>query len=232
MSARDRKLVEAIGISKSELARRLKRARQTISRGIASDNDFFNEYNLSHMLGGWQNKDSVLFNVTRDKICELYPDIAEFVIESSLKKKESALSVQENADYWVVTGDFAAFKNNHEICWEQFCNICAAESKNINILIFINRRDLPVTRKALQKYLDRSAERIRPIPCGELDLSVLPTYVIRISHEGDVDMYGLSDAGFVTLSRNEAIKLRAYIADQEQIPESASETAQDHNAGL
>jgi hypothetical protein len=207
LSERDKQLVETLGISVRQMAITLKKSRQTVNRGVHAEADYFKLPDLAKALDTWRTSDQSLYAVAKNKICEIYPEITEAVL-SAVENNETtpAFSVDLPAEYWLVCGDFIGFRNSLTVCWKQIEEIC--QHSDAQLKLFVNKRDLASAQRFALKYRDSG---LQVVPCINVDLQLVPTSLLRMDDNDVIALFGVSDNGFIALSRQEASRLRLVI---------------------
>jgi hypothetical protein len=206
MSKRDGELVRALGLSVAQMAKALGRSRQTVNRGISQQQDYFKPADLAEALGYWRGSKPDLYMLARQKIRDLYPEIAKAVLDATGAPDALPLSADVPGQYWFITGDFVALRNNLPRCAKQLEELCG--HKGSEVTLFVNQRDEVPARRLAARF-PKSA---RMILC-QIDLRLVPSTLLRMDTEDNMDMFGASDSGFIALSRQEAARLRVSVQD-------------------
>lgn len=207
MGDRDQALVRSLGVSVAQVAGALDRSRQTVNRGIRSDNEYLKPNDLLKALEAWRRADAGLYAVAKTKICEIYPEIADAILEAAGLGGTIAFSTTVPGEYWLVCGDFVGFRSHLSVCAKQLESLCSLDTAQVKL--FVNLRD----KVAAQRFVVRfQGEKPQLITC-KAGLDLLPTTLLRMDQEGNIDLFGVSDAGFIPLSRHEATRLRVVIQD-------------------
>jgi hypothetical protein len=203
----DVKFVDALGVPVSQLARALGKSRQAVNRGLRSARDYLKPQDLTKVLQFWRQSDAEFYAVAKDKVCEFYPEIANAILENAAFESATPFSTDIPGEYWFICGDFVAFKAALPSCAQQLEVLCALESAQVKL--FLNKGDNIANRWA-EKYRDNATQ---VFPCKTVNLQLLPVTLLRIDNDENVDLFGVSDAGFTALSRQEAARLRRVIED-------------------
>ncbi len=211
MSARDQNLVAALGVSVAQVADAVGRSRQAVNRGIQKGSNYFGAADLAHALTTWRESDAQLFSVAKAKVCELYPDIKDAVLQALDEGLSTSFSVVAPGEYWFVTGDLMGFKTDLPSCAAQLESLCALPAAQVKI--FIGQDDEKAALRMEAKY---RANNTQTVLCKSVNLKFAPSTLLRIDPDNNLDVYGASDAGFTPLSSQEASRLR--IAIQNLLP--------------
>lgn len=204
MSKRDRALVREIGLSVAQVAAALGRSRQAVNRGMAQTKDYLGSADLVTMLGHWRAENAELYRLAKQKIRELYPELAKFIASEGVPEALPFSPVPGR--YWLLTGDYSAFRTNLARCAEQFDGLC--EQKESKMTVLVHERDVAAARRLEGKFGRRIEVKVAP-----MDLRLMPSVLLRVEQDGQTDLFGAADAGFIALSRQEATRLRLALQD-------------------
>jgi hypothetical protein len=218
MGDRDQTLVQSLGIRVAELASALDKSRQTVNRGIRGHNNYLRPADLIRALEVWRSSNTGLYAVAKSKICELYPEVADSILELTRSSGSVEFSTGLPGEYWMICGDFVGFRNTLPSCAKQIEHLCAL--KTAQVKIFVNERDYFAAERLASKFQHHDAQAIR---C-RFDLRFFPTTLLRMDYDDTIDLFGVSDAGFTPLSRKEATRLRVMIQDVLLRPSATSIT--------
>ena len=103
--------------------------------------------------------------------------------------------------YWFVTGDLWSFREHNPACAAQLTALCGF--RHAQVKIFVNAHDVDgalAIRNGGTRYT-------RAYRCNA-DLHGRNTNLLRIDTNGKLVLFGVTDAGFVALARNEAQRAR------------------------
>jgi len=208
MSERDQKLVQALGIPVAQLATALDKSRQTVTRGIRAEAPYLKPTDLARALETWRTSDAGLYTIAKARICEIYPEVADSILEAARAGGSVTFSTDVPGEYWLLAGDFVGFRNDLPTCAKQVEMLCSLPTAQVKL--FVNERDERAASRLAGKF-GRNTTLV--IPCRTVDLSMVPTTLLRIDHDDNLDLFGVSDSGFVPLSRHEASRLRLVAED-------------------
>lgn len=208
VSNRDKALVESLGLSVAQVAGVLAKSRQTVNRGIRADGDYFKVPDLAKVLGRWRKSDAELYFFAKDNICRIYPELAASILRAIEESEIEEFSPDVAGEYWFVCGDYIGFRNNLSNCSDQIDILCMSDDSQLKI--FVSPRDILSVQRQIQKYPGKNTQFI---PCSKVDLSLIPSTLLRLDMNDNMDLFGASDKGFVPLSRQEAARLRVAIHD-------------------
>ncbi len=208
MSSRDQELVRSLGIPVAQVAVALERSRQTVNRGLAQERDYLRAIDLSKVLHTWRSSNASLYTLARSKICEIYPEIAEAVLDAASHGGSTAFSVDVPGEYWLISGDLVGFKTNLPACSKQLEKLFRLDTAQVKL--FVTERDRIAAQRLARTFSDTGT---RAIVCKSVDLQLVPTTLLRIDHSDNMDLFGVSDIGFLALSRQEASRLRLIAQD-------------------
>jgi hypothetical protein len=206
LSHDDVQFVQALGLPVSQLAKAIGKSRQAVNRGLRSARSYLKPQDLTRALRFWRSSDADFFAVAKEKVCEFYPEVAKAILDTATFEC-GPFSPDIPGEYWFVCGDFVAFKGALPSCAQQLETLCDLETAQVKL--FLNRGDEEANRWA-EKYLENATQVFR---CRTVNLQLLPVTLLRIDDQQNVDLFGVSDIGFIPLSRQEAIRLRRVIAD-------------------
>lgn len=215
MAHRDQQLVSALGIPLARVARAMDKSRQTVNRGVRSASDYFKPADFVRALGFWRSTNPKLFALAKEKVCELYPEVAGAVLEAAeVSNSGISFSTEVPGEYWFLCGDFLAFRNSLAVCSGELERLCGNQAAYVSL--FVSARDrqavLAATRLKLRFESDASG-RIHVVPCTDHNLEGIPSTLLRIQDDGTMELFGVSDHGFVGLSRQEAARLRKFVQE-------------------
>lgn len=209
MSNLDQKFLQTLGIPVSKVAIALQKSRQTVNRGIQSEKgDFFKPPVLARALGAWRSSDPDLYAIAKETICDLYPEPTQRAVLEALQLNKTAPFAVMGGEYWLITGDFVGFRDGLRTCVEQLEKLCLLESAQITLFVNATKPAYSAANKLKKRFEDG---KIQVFPCNDFDLSLVPTMLLRIDEQEKIHLYGVSDHGFVSLSPQEATRLRMVI---------------------
>lgn len=187
------------------MAAAMRRSRQAVNRGVQGEADYFKLPVLARALESWRLTDRELYAVARNKICELYPEAADAIL-AAVEQGDSAptFSTDSEGEYWLVCGDFSGFRSGWPDCSRQIEEICGHE--NSHLKLFINKRDITSANRFAKKH-----GNVDVVLCTSLDLNLGTTVLLCTDKNDAISLFGVSDAGFVGLSGQEARRLRSAI---------------------
>ncbi len=193
------------------------KSRQAVNRGVRSttnEEDYFKAVDLAAALCRWRTADPSLYALARAKIREIYPgDVATSALEAADDVAGSDLAESISGEFWFLCGDFPAFRNGLPRCANQL-DILAASNEN-QIFLFVATRDIRFALRWCRRFeSDGDEGRLHPIECRNDDLLMMPSMLFRIDNNDKMDLFGVSDYGFVSLSNQEASRLRSIITNK------------------
>jgi hypothetical protein len=204
----DRQLVSALGIPVARVAGALNKSRQTVTRGLHSDGDYFKPSDLAAALTHWRTSDAGLYALAKAKICELYPqEVADAVIRALEAAEPTQFTPDIPGEYWLICGDFFSFRTSSPMCARQLEAVCGLDETQVKV--FINKRDMANAQRWCARHGDHHVHLI----VTPVDLLMMPSTLLRIDHDDNIDLFGVSDRGFVGLARHEAARMRVVVED-------------------
>lgn len=232
MSNRDQNLVKALGIPVAQIAEAMNKSRQTVTRGVQlskPNDDYFKPADLTTALSHWRANNAPLYALAKTKVCELYGDVASAIISAVESSSRPAFSIVLPGEYWLLCGDYAAFRSDLSVCAEQIAALASAD--DTQIVMFYGERDRrSALRWATNLVGEHGKEKVRPILCQDADLLVMPTSLLRIDDDDNIDLFGATDVGFVPLSNHEASRLRTVIRAKFLVPNPSAHALDRANA--
>jgi len=208
LGKRDRMLIKELNIPIAKMASVLGKSRQAVNRGIALDDNYFSEFDLTTVLESWRESNASFYQIAKKKVCEVYPNVAEAILEATELEHYSAFSIDVSGEYWLVTGDFGGFLSALPKCLKQLKSLCEKRIDLAQVKIFTNIDDKPTAEYFVEKTKNCGTEYIL---CKDVELRAAPTTLLRMSEEYGLDVFGVSDRGFVPLSCVEASRMRTFL---------------------
>lgn len=205
MSKRDRAWVREIGLSVAQVAAALGRSRQAVNRGMAQTKDYLRPADLVSALGHWRAGNPGVYRLAVQKVRELYPELAKVVAHAGVPEV-LPFSSDVPGQYWLITGDYVAFRSNLAQCASQLDAVC--EQKHSGVVFVVGRSDESAARRLEAKFPKRVNVRV-----ANEGLRLLPSVLLRVAEDGELALFAASDGGFVGLSRSEAARIRLALED-------------------
>jgi hypothetical protein len=208
VSQLDRQLVSALGIPVARVADALNKSRQTVTRGLHSNGTYFKPSDLAAALTHWRASDAGLYALAKAKIFELYPrEVADAVIAALEAAEPAQFTTDVPGEYWFICGDFFSFRTSASMCARQLEAVCGLDETQVKL--FINKRDTANAQRWSARHGDQRVQMI----VTPVDLLMMPSTLLRIDHDDKIELFGVSEKGFVGLARHEAARMRVVVED-------------------
>ena len=207
LSQRDQRLVESLGLPISYYARALRVSRQAVSKGIRHDDDYFSSPDVSRIVEACKEGDAALYRHAVVTVRELYVADAERILAAVGEGLPvSRLDTSVPGEFKLVSGDLMGFMRDAAVCHQQLCSIISnfEEHRGGHLEFLIQKQDYRIVGK--YRGLCHDDKKVSEV-IADVDLSLIPTYLVRIEPTLTTTMFACTDEGFVTISRFEADRL-------------------------
>lgn len=203
MSELDQAFVNELGVSVPRIARAMGRSRQTVYRGIHGDRPYFKAVDLAKALSYWQQTDRELYAVAQTIIRDIYPaEMADTVVAAASERVSQAFNANAPGEYWFGTGDFIGFLKHLSTCKRQLEIIAGNGAARLKL--FVHRYDI-----------DRATKWIRALPNASVGIALFhemfrypcSSMILQVT-DNNMNLFGASNFGFITLSGHEAWRFR------------------------
>ena len=163
-------------------------------------------------------KDPFEYQLAKQSIANLYPETAAEIFRLLDARNGSDFDESLPAEFSLVTADFVTFMKEMKACRRQFESIVQKLPTESGLLtIVVNKKDgeralkyrknIEISNKLDQRKLE---QRILVTEC-DIDLSILPTCMLRVGDDFTVSIYMASENGFIPLNSYEANRIKQQI---------------------
>jgi hypothetical protein len=210
LSQNDQRLLQDVGVPIARYAQALGVSRQAVSKGIRLEADYFSPHALSRILRNFQDTDSSLYELAKASVRSIYSRDAERILSSMQgDMAPEQLDVSIPGEFTLVTGDLYSFIRNSDECHRQLTEIVSLfDTSDGHLEFVVNKSDLRYLKTYYTLCKDR--RKISELRCN-YDLSLFPTYLLRIAPDMTIVLFGCTRNGFVSISGFEVNRIRRTI---------------------
>jgi hypothetical protein len=218
LAERDRNFIKAVGVPVAQVAFAMGKSRQAVNRGVNLDDNYFKASDFARALESWK-REPALRGLARDAITALYPEMSDAVLRAAEAMSTSDFAEDVPGEYWFLCGDLPGFRTHLTVCAQQLDTLCANDDAQVKL--FVSGKDIEAAQRIEARYPDNFTRAIR---CN-LDLTVVPSTLVRTDVDDNIDLFAVTETGFTPLSRGEASRLRMAIYEKLLEPATKSQAA-------